>query len=56
MQVVRHKRSGYRGVIYRWDRICKYPQYMTHTDVDFVQPFYSIIPGHAAGIDDGRRD
>jgi len=43
-QVVRHKRDGYRGVIHGWDRVCRYPQYVVDTDVNFVQPFYSIVP------------
>lgn len=44
-KVVRHKRDGYRGVIYGWDRVCRCPQYVVNTDVNFVQPFYSIVPG-----------
>eukprot|EP00210_Caulerpa_lentillifera_P007039 g6733.t1 len=43
-KVIQNHVDGYRGVVYGWDRVCQHPQYITNPSVDFLQPFYSIIP------------
>lgn len=51
-QMIRHKRYGYVGVIYRWDAQCAAPEHwITHMAVDNLpggqhQPFYDILSVH----------
>ncbi|KAL3131480.1 hypothetical protein ABBQ38_007787 [Trebouxia sp. C0009 RCD-2024] len=43
--VIRHKKYGYKGVIYAWDRVCdRPPQWAQEMQVNHDQPFYGVLP------------
>ena len=44
-QVFQHRKFGYKGVIYGWDRSCqREPSWNVRMEVDPNQPFYSVLP------------
>lgn len=45
--VFRHRRTGYRGVVFGWDAQCRPGPYATKPDVEqseHAQPFYYALP------------
>ncbi|DBA98893.1 TPA: hypothetical protein ACH3X1_014642 [Trebouxia sp. C0004] len=43
--VFRHKKHGYKGVIYAWDKQCDRPEaWAKEVQVKHKQPFYSVLP------------
>ena len=45
LQVFQHRKYGYKGVIYGWERTCEREQAWNDTvGVDPNQPFYEVLP------------
>lgn len=44
-QVFLHRRHGYRGVVFGWDRVCaREPGWAASMNVEGNQPFYKVLP------------
>ena len=45
LQVFRHRKYGYRGVVYGWDRICaRDVDWASKLGLQHDQPFYDVLP------------